>query len=427
MLHLFPLTDTKIIIMLRAANIIGVAACIVLCAGLPIEQAPALKEEPAEVLFRVGSKPAVIECIPESQAKDIKYSWKKDGKELQLTPNIVQRKDEGTLTFLKPVAADEGIYQCFAESPAGVASTRHISFKRTYINHPQVKVKEHNPVDGRPFHLDCDIPDSYPKPTIQWKSQLIDNPDVSENILDRKITLSPDGTLWFAEVLPKDASKRYKYVCVAETPAEDEPVVLAEHIIKDLVKDTKNNDGELVPQYVSKDMVAKAGEVTMIYCIYGGKPLNPPDWFKDGKDTNGEDPKGRITRHNRTAGKRLLIKDTYLSDQGTFKCVVNNGVGKPQEHTMKLTVVSAPKYTKKPEKQIAAKEGQDVTIPCEVSGLPDPKITWTFNSKPLNNPRATVNAHGLAISKVQKSDHGYYGCQAVNEHGELYSETFLQV
>lgn len=112
------------------------------------------------------------------------------------------------MTFNKPVASDEGVYQCFAESPSGVASTRHIHFRKAYINHPDVKVKEHTPTEGRPYKLECKIPDSYPAPKIVWKTQQIDNPDVSENVLDRKITLSPDGTLWFAEVLPKDASKK---------------------------------------------------------------------------------------------------------------------------------------------------------------------------------------------------------------------------
>lgn len=68
-------------------------------------------------------------------------------------------------------------------------------------------------------------------------------------------------------------------------------------------------------------------------------PLAFPDWTYEGKNVNNQ-PGDRITRYNRTGGKRLLIKDTYLSDQGTYTCTVDNGVGKPQTHSVRLTVLS---------------------------------------------------------------------------------------
>lgn len=75
-------------------------------------------------------------------------------------------------------------------------------------------------------------------------------------------------------------------------------------------------------------------------------PLAHPDWFFEGKNVNNK-PGDRITRHNRTAGKRLLIKDTYLSDQGTYTCIANNEVGKPMNHSIYLKVVGEYGFVKK--------------------------------------------------------------------------------
>nr|UFE16560.1 hemolin [Spodoptera frugiperda] len=417
---------------MAAMKSVILAACIVLCTAQPIEKSeaklPVLKAQPAEVLFKADNYSTVLlECTTEGKEKDVKYTWLKNGKpfDWEKAGHIAQRPGEGSIMFFNPKPEDEGKYQCLVETPAGTASTRQILLKRAFINAPQIKTQEHTPVEGKPFKLDCPIPESYPKPKIVWKTQLRSDPSIVEEFLSRRITLSPDGTLWFSNVTESDISPSFKYVCFAQTPASGEDVVLAEHFLKSLAQDKGPKDGELTPQYVSNDMVAKTGDVTMFYCIYGGTPLGFVTWYKDGKEIDAK-PGDRVTDHNRTSGKRLLIKETLLEDQGEYKCVVGNEVGKKQTHTMKLTVVSAPKLSKSAEKQINVKEGQDVAIPCQVTGLPEPKISWTYNAKSLGE-RAIYKDGVLTIKNAKKGDTGYYGCKAENEHGDLYSETLVHV
>nr|WGN96277.1 setae polypeptide [Ochrogaster lunifer] len=408
-------------------TILTLAAIIGLSAAAPVEQYPVLKDQPSEVQFKADNySTTLLECAIDNGEEDVKYTWHKNGApfDWESAGHIAQRKGEGSIMFFNPQPSDEGVYQCFAKTSSGTASTKPINLKRVYINQPNVETKEHSPVFGKPYKLDCKIPDAYPKPTIVWKTQLRSDPSITETILSRRITLSPDANLWFSNITEEDISPSFKYICVAQTPAAKDDVVLAEHFLKDLVREDTPNDGELVPQYVSNDMMAKAGDVTMIYCIYGGTPLAYPTWFKDGKEIKSK-PGDRVTVYNRTSGKRLLIRDTILEDQGRYKCVVSNEVGKPQTHSMQLTVVSAPKFTRKAEKTIIAKAGDDVTIPCQVTGLPEPKVTWTFNTKPLEN--ASVKDGVLTIKQIKKSDTGYYGCKAVNEHGDLYTETLVRV
>ncbi|XP_053623400.1 hemolin [Plodia interpunctella] len=393
----------------------------------PVNDQPILKDVPNEVLFRT-QEPFVVECAPEpGSGKFKKYSWLKNGQPFEVSdrPDVVQRHNEGSLVFLRPADSDEGDYRCLAESQYGVASTRDVRVRRTFIDISRYEVQKHKPVEGRTFKLACPAPNAYPKPNIEWKSQQLADTTVSDDIRDPRITIGPDGSLYFANVTEEDVSDRFKYVCVATSSAVDKPVVLAEHFISSMEVDRQPKHNEVVEQYVSPDTTALVGERIYLYCIYGGTPLAHPDWFKENKDVNNE-PGARVTRYNRSVGKRLLIKEVLPEDDGNYTCTVDNEVGKKQKHSMKLTVVGSPKFTKTPEKIIHVKEGDDITVPCLVSGIPTPKLSYMYSATPLKNSRVTEN-RGLLIKKVQKSDSGYYGCNATNEYGSEYYETLLLV
>nr|ANU04686.1 hemolin [Actias selene] len=410
------------------------SACIILSAAHPAHKYPELPPFPVlkdlphqEVLFR-ENKPAVIECVIEGDSSSVKYSWHKEGNSFNLQEhNAVLGVVDGSLIFPKPQASDEGHYQCHVESPAGVASSRVISFKKTYLETGPEKTHEVAPVEGKPFQLDCPIPNGYPKPTITWKKTLAGSvPPSYDSNLGRSMTAGADGNLYITAANKDIVSEVNKYVCTAKNEAVDEEVILVQYSIKELAKSDPHYNGELIPQYLSKDIVAKAGTITMIYCMYGGEPLGYPNYFKDGKDVNGK-PGDRVTRHNRSSGKRLMIQDTRPEDAGLYECKVDNGKGKPQEHSMKLTVISEPKFVTKPEKVMQVKVGEDVTIPCTVSGVPQSKVTWSQNAKTLSSGRATVTENGLVIKNVQKDDKAYYGCRATNEYGDIYSEVLVYV
>ncbi|CAH2100564.1 unnamed protein product [Euphydryas editha] len=405
----------------------------VICAPQP-EKLPVLKQVPAEVLFRVSeNSELVLECATEDMEPGVQYSWLKDGKPFTPNSDVVQRDNEGTLVFKKPAKSDQGQYKCLAKTDLGTASSRTINVRQTYIDVPSVSLKKHKPVEGDVFKLDCAIPNSYPKPEIKWLYQSISDSSISRTILNYRIMLSPLGDLYFTNITKEDASPDHKYVCVAKSPALDGDVVLAEHIIEDIVPGGPKN-GELVKLYTSSDMTAKVGDVTMIYCIYGGTPLAYPDWYKDGKNVNNQ-PADRVTRYNRSGGKRLLIKDTWLSDQGEYTCIVDNEVGKVQNNTIKLTVVSAPQFLKVGQPKLIVKSGQDFTIPCEAAGVPAPELSWSLNAQRLPSERAALEPQSrgnsssaeLRVRRARESDAGYYGCRATNDHGEVYSETLVYV
>ncbi|XP_013164877.1 PREDICTED: hemolin-like isoform X1 [Papilio xuthus] len=414
------------------------AAFAAMCASLPVEDGPILAEVPAEVLFAVSEPPMHLRlpCSVTGRSQNVLYTWQKDGKPFDWSKHtdVVKTDNEGTIVFLKPKQDDEGHYQCFATSDAGVASTRMITAKRAYINLPKVTVQRHKPIEGSPVKLECAIPDSYPKPTIEWRLQLESDPKVSNEVANSRYTVAPDGALYISSVEKSDSYDNFKYVCLASSPAVTKPIVLAEHYIEGLESNKNHDYTEVVPQYLNQNQTLKVGERTYLFCIFGGNPLAHPDWFKDGEDVNNS-PQDRVTRYNKSKGKRLLIRDVWLSDQGKYVCKADNEKSTPKEHSFYVTVVSAPSFDKKPPTYIAAKEGEAVTIPCSVLAVPTASISWTYNGQSLNRNGVNFNKSNennrtvtdLRIASVKKADGGYYGCHGINENGDVYAETLLRV
>ena len=66
-----------------------------------------------------------------------------------------------------------------------------------------------------------------------------------------------------------------------------------------------------------------------------------------------------------------------------------------------------------------AEEGQNVTIFCNASGQPQPKVTWLKAVGTLQKGRTTVLKGALTIYKVMKSDGGTYICKAENILGSV--------
>lgn len=76
---------------------------------------------------------------------------------------------------------------------------------KAYLTAPKVQEQRTKPVEGKPFKLPCAVPDAYPAPSIQWKKNYKDGK--TENVMDGRITISPEGDLYFTNATEKDVSK----------------------------------------------------------------------------------------------------------------------------------------------------------------------------------------------------------------------------
>ena len=71
--------------------------------------------------------------------------------------------------------------------------------------------------------------------------------------------------------------------------------------------------------------------------------------------------------------------------------------------------------------------GQSLTLTCNASGDPLPKITWTREGATQANQLVNATGHRLYLVNVQKKDVGSYRCTANNGYGTASSLALVNV
>ncbi|XP_035777597.1 neuroglian-like isoform X2 [Anopheles albimanus] len=389
---------------------------------------------PDEMLFQVAQqgesdKPFLIECEAEGEPSP-RYRWIKNGKKFEwqtYDDRMSQQPGRGTLVITSPRDEDLGQYQCFAENEHGIATSNSVFVRKAELN----SFKDGPPLtvpadEGKPFKLVCQPPDGWPKPNVYWMIQNMDGGIRSIN--NSRMTLDPEGNLWFSNVTRDDESNDFFYACAASSMFRSEYKIGNRVLLQ--VKQTgisaAQNRHPPTRQYVSrKNEVALKGKQVELFCIYGGTPLPETVWTKNGRAIIWND---KIQQDN--YGKSLKIRRVSSEDAGTYTCEVSNGVGNADSYSINLAVNAVPYFTVEPE-IVNAAEGETAEFRCEAAGDPSPNIIWIHNGKPIDqsprNPRRVVSTNRIYFSKLEKADTGNYGCNATNSLGYVYKDVFLNV
>ena len=124
--------------------------------------------------------------------------------------------------------------------------------------------------------------------------------------------------------------------------------------------------------------------------------------------------------HDNLAQTRaVVVKDGQLSvinaqkkDSGSYKCKAANNLGEDSAVTQ-LNVVEVPHFTVRPPSQLEVETIQNVTVSCQATGDPQPKVTWTKESGELPVRRSEAGVDGtLKIWNAVEEDSGIYTCVA---------------
>lgn len=389
---------------------------------------------PDEILFQVAlpnenEKPFIIECEADGDPPP-EYYWIKNGKDFAwqtYDDRISQQPGRGSLVITKPRDEDIGQYQCFARNKWGTATSNSVFVRKAELNtfreEPVATVKAK---EGDPHQFVCHPPDGWPKPIVNWIIQATDG--AIRSINSSRITLDPEGNLWFSNVTRQDNSDDFTYTCIANSPFRRDLKLGTQIALRIDPTGTSPGQNKRAPvqQYVTrKQEIALRDKTVQLFCIFGGTPLPQTVWFKNGRPLQVSD---RVSQGN--YGKSLVIKHVTVDDEGDYTCEVSNGVGDARSYSINLKVLSVPYFTEEPE-VVNAAEGETAVIRCNASGVPEPQIQWIFNGKhialaPPNN-RRTVNTNMITIEKLQTSDIGNYGCNATNSLGYVYKDVYVNV
>ncbi|KAM4700841.1 roundabout homolog 2 isoform 8-T8 [Discoglossus pictus] len=378
---------------------------------------PRIVEHPSDVIVSKG-EPTTLNCKAEGRPTPT-IEWYKDLERVETDKDDPRSHrmllPSGSLFFLRIVHGrrskpDEGSYVCVARNYLGEAMSRNASLEVALLRDDF----RHNPTDvvvaaGEPAILECQPPRGHPEPTIYWKKDKVRIDDRDERISIRS------GKLMISNTRKSDAGM---YTCVGTN----------------MVGERDSDPAELTvferPTFLKKptNHIILEDEAVEFRCQVHGDPQPTVRWKKDDADV----PRGRYDIKD---DYTLRIKKAVSADEGTYTCISENRVGKV-EASATLTVRAPPQFVVRPRDQIVA-QGRTVTFPCETKGNPQPAVFWQKegsqnllfpNQPPQPNSRYSVSPTGdLTITNIQRSDAGYYICQALTVAGSILAKAQLEV
>nr|XP_050869974.1 cell adhesion molecule Dscam2-like isoform X24 [Vespula vulgaris] len=344
-------------------------------------------------------------------------TWELDGKRLSNTERgqvgqyvTVNGDVVSHLNISSIHTNDGGLYKCIAASKVGSAehSARLNVYGLPFIRHMDKKAI----VAGETLRVTCPVA-GYPIESIVWER------DTRVLPINRKQKVFPNGTLIIENV--ERMSDQATYTCVARNAQGYS------------ARGTLEVQVMVPPRIAPFEMADKAvnsGESVSAVCtiVSGDSPLEIT-WALNGMPVE-ENQRISVTTTKRNS--LLSIDSASPTHAGTYTCVASNAAG-ATTYSAVLTVNVPPRWILEPTDKAFA-QGSDARVECKADGFPKPQITWKraagdtpgdYTDLKLSNPDISVEDGTLSINNIQKTNEGYYLCEAVNGIGAGLSAVIL--
>ncbi|XP_043867012.1 Down syndrome cell adhesion molecule-like protein Dscam2 isoform X42 [Drosophila mojavensis] len=344
-------------------------------------------------------------------------SWELDGKKIanndryQVGQYVTVNGDVVSYLNITSVHAnDGGLYKCIAKSKVGVAEH---SAKLNVYGLPYIRQMEKKAiVAGETLMVTCPVA-GYPIDSIVWER---DNRPLPIN---RKQKVFPNGTLIIENV--ERNSDQATYTCVAKNQEGYSARGSLEVQVMAPPKLAPFDFGEVPANFedsVSVNCLVQSGDLPIdIEWLFNGQPIN----FASGI---------AVVR----GGKRtsvLTIDSVHAGHAGNYSCKAKNKAAS-SEFSAALIVNVPPRWILEPTDKAFA-QGSDAKVECKADGFPKPQVTWKKavgdtpgeykDLKKSDNIR--VEEGTLHIDNIQKTNEGYYLCEAINGIGSGLSAVIM--
>ncbi|KPI92824.1 Down syndrome cell adhesion molecule-like protein CG42256 [Papilio xuthus] len=198
---------------------------------------------------------------------------------------------------------------------------------------------------------------------------------------------------------------------------------------------TANHQGNytLLPRIVpfSFETPLYAGEASQVTCLVseGDQPLEIK-WYFEGRPL--KEKADVVANKIAQRASLLLIDPAGWSHSGSYMCLARNAAGS-SNYSATLEVHVPPRWILEPTDKAFA-QGSDAKVECKADGFPKPQVTWKraegdtpgdYKDLKPNNPNVKVEDGTLTINNIQKTNEGYYLCEAVNGIGSGLSAVIL--
>ncbi|XP_076173907.1 Down syndrome cell adhesion molecule 1 isoform X44 [Ptiloglossa arizonensis] len=378
---------------------------------------PQIRQAFAEETLQPGPS-MFLKCVASGNPTP-EITWELDGKRLSNTERLqvgqyvtVNGDVVSHLNISSIHTNDGGLYKCIAASKVGSAehSARLNVYGLPFIRHMDKKAI----VAGETLRVTCPVA-GYPIESIVWER------DTRVLPINRKQKVFPNGTLIIENV--ERLSDQATYTCVARNAQGysargtlEVQVMVVPHIGPFSISDGPANSGDMVSATCS--------------IMKGDFPVKIV-WKFNGRTIDFNDPDVTITRINLRMSA-LSIESVAARHAGNYTCVATNRAGNVS-HSTTLAVNVPPRWILEPTDKAFA-QGSDARVECKADGFPKPQVTWKraagdspgeYTDLKLSNPDISVEDGTLSINNIQKTNEGYYLCEAMNGIGSGLSAVTL--
>ncbi|KRF98096.1 uncharacterized protein Dwil_GK22019, isoform BG [Drosophila willistoni] len=350
-------------------------------------------------------------------------SWELDGKKIanndryQVGQYVTVNGDVVSYLNITSVHAnDGGLYKCIAKSKVGVAEH---SAKLNVYGLPYIRQMEKKAiVAGETLMVTCPVA-GYPIDSIVWER---DNRALPIN---RKQKVFPNGTLIIENV--ERNSDQATYTCVAKNQEG--------YSARGSLEVQVMVPPQIVPFAFGEETINMNDMVSATCTVNKGDTPIELYW------TTAPDPKigvGRLMSNDgilitKTTQRisMLSIESVHARHRANYTCVARNLAGVVY-HTTELRVNVPPRWILEPTDKAFA-QGSDAKVECKADGFPKPQVTWKKavgdtpgeykDLKKSDNIR--VEEGTLHIDNIQKTNEGYYLCEAINGIGSGLSAVIM--
>ncbi|XP_026295721.1 Down syndrome cell adhesion molecule isoform X41 [Apis mellifera] len=381
---------------------------------------PQIRQAFAEETLQPGPS-MFLKCVASGNPTP-EITWELDGKRLSNTERLqvgqyvtVNGDVVSHLNISSTHTNDGGLYKCIAASKVGSAehSARLNVYGLPFIRHMDKKAI----VAGETLRVTCPVA-GYPIESIVWER------DTRVLPINRKQKVFPNGTLIIENV--ERMSDQATYTCVARNAQG--------YSARGTLEVQVMVSPQIAPISFGDEPV-NAGDLVSVQCVVtkGDSPLEIA-WTFDNQPIRS-DRMDVIVSNSGKRVKQLTIESVAARHAGEYTCVASNAAGSTS-HSAKLDVNVPPRWILEPTDKAFA-QGSDARVECKADGFPKPQVTWKkaagdtpgdYTDLKLSNPDISVEDGTLSINNIQKTNEGYYLCEAVNGIGAgLSAVIFISV
>ncbi|XP_026825558.1 Down syndrome cell adhesion molecule-like protein Dscam2 isoform X2 [Ooceraea biroi] len=379
---------------------------------------PQIRQAFAEETLQPGPS-MFLNCVASGNPTP-EITWELDGKRLSNTERLqvgqyvtVNGDVVSHLNISSIHTNDGGLYKCIAASKVGSAehSARLNVYGLPFIRHMDKKAI----VAGETLRVTCPVA-GYPIESIVWER------DTRVLPINRKQKVFPNGTLIIENV--ERMSDQATYTCVARNAQGysargtlEVQVMVAPQIAPFSIGDEPANWGEAVSAVCT---IVKGDLPIEVSWALNGEPIT--------KENYGD---VSISRNSKRVSV-MTIEAVSPRHAGEYTCTASNAAG-ATSYSATLAVNVPPRWILEPTDKAFA-QGSDARVECKADGFPKPQVTWKraagdtpgdYTDLKLSNPDISVEDGTLSINNIQKTNEGYYLCEAVNGIGSGLSAVIL--